>query len=369
MNSKTESAPSALTFCRINAGEQQDELLQSIHEILLEGNSHTAGIFNVGYWSWQYKNLPLHEAGIYVCLADGKIAGYYHVPFYEGKVDGMKKKFGMVQDVAVSKRLRGRGVFQKLATFATNDLKKSGIDLLYTFPNDKSIHTFLKYNGYTHVHTFDTFLLPVKTALLIRSKIKLFGLENMIGAVADMFFKRNSVLNAQEIFFVSKAFDDSAIVLFEKFSSLFSIHRMRTKEYLQWRYTEKPSANHVVVSIKKGEQTIAAAVFKIDTIFHANALILMDFAFEEETQLVKLIHHVRMNSKEIFNEQAAMVFTAFCCNRFLKKKQYGFIRVPKKLNPRNLNMLARNSSGKKEETEKVFRKENWFATLGDWDVF
>lgn len=369
MNSKTESPPSALTFCRIEAGERQDELLQSIRKILLEGDSHNAGIFNAEYWSWQYKNLHQREAGIYVCLDEGKISGYYHVPIYEGIIAGVKKKFGMVQDVAVSKRLRGRGVFNKLAAFATEDLVRSGIDLLYTFPNDKSVHTFLKYNGYSLVHTFDTFILPVKTALIIQSKVKLFGLENFIGSFADMFFNRNFVLKRNENISVSKSFDDEAIVLLEKFTSQFSIHRTRSKDYLNWRYTTKPSANHVIVSLKKENRTAAVAVFRTDTIFNTNALLLMDFAFEEELHLVKLIHYVKQNSREIFGEQAAMIFTAFCCNGFMQTAHYGFIPIPKKYNPRKLNMLARTAADKTINPEELFKKENWFATLGDWDVF
>jgi hypothetical protein len=78
---------------------------------------------------------------------------------------------------------------------------------------------------------------------------------------------------------------------------------------------------------------------------------------------------VRKNAKDIFIEQPAMIFTAFCCNRFLKKKRYGFVRVPAKLNPRKLNMLARMTSDETISAEKLFKKENWFATLGDWDVF
>ncbi|HLG34470.1 MAG TPA: GNAT family N-acetyltransferase [Bacteroidia bacterium] len=369
MNSKTESPPSALTFCRIEAGEREEELLQSIREILHEGASHNAEFFDAALWNWQYKNLPTHQSAVYVCLDDGKISGYYHVPFYEGIIRGEKKKFGVVQDVAVSKRLRGGGVFNQLASFATEDLLKSGIDFLYTFPNDKSIHTFLKYNGYSTVHTFDTFILPVKTSLLIQSKVKLFGLEKIIGAAADLFFKRSFALKKDEQISVNKNFDDATVGLFEKFSSRFPVHRARTKNYLQWRYVEKPTVNHVIVSLKAGTQTIAAAVFRTDVILNVNSLLLMDFAFEEEAQLAKLIHYVRMHSKEIFAEQAAMIFTAFCCNDFLKTKRYGFIRIPKKFNPRNLNLLARTAEVKTEDTEELFKKENWFATPGDWDVF
>ena len=279
MNSKTESAPSALTFCRIKEGEFQEELHRCIKEILAEGNSHNAEVFSEALWNWQYKNLPTRKSAVYVCLDAGKIAGYYHVSFYDGIIGGEKKKFGMVQDVAVKNYLRGRGIFRQLAEFATKDLMTSGIDLLYTFPNDKSIHTFLKYNGYAQVHVCDSYLLPVKCSEIIKSKIRLAGLENLFGAVADLFFRRNLLLRQDEKITVKKYCDDDVLLLFEDFSSRFPVYRQRSKEYMKWRFTDKPAAGHVVVSLSDGKGIKAAALFKTDKIFNAAALIILDFAF------------------------------------------------------------------------------------------
>ena len=82
--------------------------------------------------------------------------------------------------------------------------------------------------------------------------------------------------------------------------------------------------------------------------------------------MAKLIHYVKHKSTEIFHQQAAIIFTAFCCRDFLKKKKYGFIKIPQKFNPRNLNMLVKNISS---NNSLIMNSENWFATLGDWDVF
>src|SRR5215813_12792328 len=101
MNSKTESAPSELTFSATESGVGSEELLRSIKQILTEGGSHNAAAFNKDYWDWQYKNLPVKRSGVYSCMFENKMAGYYHAPFYEGQINGAKKLFAMVQDVAV----------------------------------------------------------------------------------------------------------------------------------------------------------------------------------------------------------------------------------------------------------------------------
>jgi hypothetical protein len=125
MNSKTESVPSELTFSAIETGEGSEELLRSIKQILTEGDSHNAAAFNKQYWEWQYKNLPSGRSVVYMCRLGNEIAGYYHAPFYSGQVKGKEKLFAMVQDVAVNNEVRGKGVFKKLADYATNRLVSS----------------------------------------------------------------------------------------------------------------------------------------------------------------------------------------------------------------------------------------------------
>jgi hypothetical protein len=233
MNSKTESEPSDLIFSATESGTGSDELLASIQQILTEGDSHNAGIFNREYWNWQYKELPAKRSGVFTCAFENKIAGYYHAPFYEGQINGEKKLFAMVQDVAVNSELRGKGVFRTLAEYATAQLEVSEANLIYTFPNDKSIHTFLKYNGYQKVCIYDTYLLPVKSSKIIKSRISLAGVEKLIGSAGDIFFKRNYKLKPGETVNVLPGFDDSTAAFFDWFSSSFPVSRKRNREYLK----------------------------------------------------------------------------------------------------------------------------------------
>lgn len=366
MNSKTGSAPSELIFSATESGTGSEELLRCIKQILTEGGSHNAASFSKEYWDWQYKNLPVRRSGVYTCAIENKIAGYYHAPFYAGQINGKEKLFAMVQDVAVKNELRGKGLFRKLAEYSTTQLVASGANLIYTFPNDKSIHTFLKYNGYKKVCSYDTYLLPVKSSEVIKSKISMGGIEKLIGSAADIFFSRNYKLKQGETVSLLNNFDDETASFFNRFAASFPVSRTRSKEYLKWRYSDKPGAKHFITVLSASNKIIAAAVFKKDEIFGVNAAILLDFAFEHENDLAKLLHYVRGDAKNIFSEQPGLIFTAFCCDRFLKNKKYGFIKVPKRLNPRAVNLLVKNIS---EGESMVTSASNWFATLGDWDVF
>ena len=173
-------------------------MIEKVKGVLNEVHSHKALVFNTDFWTWQYRDLPTSTARVYAALVNQEIVGYYHVPIYEGLFDGEKKYLAMVQEVAVSREVRRQGVFRKLAEFATEDLLRSGIHLGYTFPNDRSIHTFLKYNGYTMVCTLETYILPVRSGDILRSKMNLFGMDKAAGYCTDLFFRRFSVRKDSE---------------------------------------------------------------------------------------------------------------------------------------------------------------------------
>lgn len=357
---------SDLRFHKITGSFDTFELLERIKEILEEGDSHNAESFNNQKWLWQYKNLPGHDTRIYICYWENKIVGYYHVPVYEGLANGKKKNFAMVQDVAVSSLMRGRGVFRQIAEFATNDLVNSNVNLIYTFPNQKSIHTFIKYNGYQHIYTFDSYLLPINANTVIKSKLKFFGGEKLAGWIADKYFDFITIPLSKDFQVqIQEKFDEEIVSLFQTFNADFAYHLNRKQDYLQWRFNEKPLGNHFLITLKNNSKTISAAVFKLDEIMGVKTAVLLDFAFEDELHLVQLLHFTRENHTSLFGEEVGMIFTACCCHSFLKKKLYGFVKIPSGFNPRPLKLLVKNIT---EDKETITNPKNWLALLSDWDV-
>ncbi len=368
MNKKTSNYKPSVLICSKIKGNEIKIVQSKIKKILKEGGSHNSQVFSGALWSWQYENLPSKEANIYVIKSNDDIIGYYHVPIYYGQLHGKKHKFGMVQDVATSKTVRGQGVFKLLAEYATKDLVSSDIGLIYTFPNDKSIHAFLKYNDYRHVLSFDTYIFPVNAKLVIDSKIKIPVVNRLLGNFMDAI----SYLISPKIDCVGEIVIDKNSIsmevsqLFEEFSKSFNCSLIRDHEYLNWRFFQKPNSKHFSISYRINQKAVASAIFKVDHILGVDALVMLDFAFLQNNQncLAKIISYVAKNAEEIFKKDIALIFTSFANQKFLKKRKYGFIRVPKKINPRVLNLLVNNVNSNSD----VFIKDNWHATLSDWDV-
>lgn len=359
----------ALRFSRIEP-EQQPQLLQEIHNILTEVGAHNVEIYNQAYWDWQYKHLPTGKSYVYAAWDADKIIGYYHIPVYRCFIDGAEKLIGNIQDVAVNPNYRGVGLFRKLAEFANEDLDKTDVDLIYTFPNDKSIRTFLKYNNFSIVSAVPTYLRPVNASGIIRSKINLFGWEKLFGFFADGFinlFSKNVKLPNAKIEYITEITQEVEAV-FEGYSRGFRNHLIRNKVWLNWRYLKSVRGKHHILGVREEGKLTAVVVLKEDEMLGNPALLIMDFAFlnGKQNSLLFLIDQIKKNP-ELIESKFNLIFVSAIAPILADLKRIGFYRIPASSNPRVLNLLARTSS--QLEEKPLLQEQNWLLTLGDWDVF
>ena len=359
----------ALRFSRIEP-EQQPQLLQEIRNILIEVGAHTVDIYDQAYWNWQYKELPTGKSFAYVAWDAEKIIGYYHVPIYRCSINGEEKLIGNIQDVAVNPNYRGIGLFRQLAEFANKDLDKSEVDLIYTFPNNKSIRTFLKYNDFKVVSAVPAYIRPVNSGGILRSKINLLGLEKIAGWFADGFVNllaSNPKLANAQIERITEITDEVEAI-FSAYSMQFPNHLIRDKAWLDWRYLKSVRGKHHILGVREAGKLTAVLVLKEDEMLGNPSLLIMDFAFANgnENSLLYLINQVRKKPEHV-GSQFNLLFVSGLAPTLASFKKIGFYQIPEKVNPRLLNLLSRSSSEMKAEplqTEKY-----WLLTLGDWDVF
>ncbi len=351
--------------------EDEPQLMSAIVDIMQENDAHNLVNFDHEYWNWQYKNLPTHKTNVFVGRDPQKnILAYYHVPYYMGKWGNGETPYAMIQDVAVSNQLRGQGLFSKIATFANKHIDEIGTKVIYTFPNHRSIHTFLKYNDFKLLSSFNAYILPVNVALLIKSKINLFGIEKIIGGLSDIFFRIFSIgkPTGYKIDKVNE-FTDEAIAVYKDFATSFDYGLVKDKKYLNWRFIEKPKQSNFIFTIRnRNGEMKAVAVLKKDTIKGIPCLLLMDFAYSSgdgSAYFLRLITSLRNNHKQYFNGEVGLIFTSMNSGISDNLFRAGFIKLPQKVNPRPLNLLIRTN----ENQDGVQNNNNWHVTLCDWDVF
>lgn len=360
----------ALRFSRIEDG-QQAQLLQAVHKILTEVGAHNAGIYDAAYWDWQYRQLPGGKALVYGAWnGAGKLVGYYHVPMYRCRIGAEEKLIANVQDVAVDPAYRGQGLFRQLAEYANAELDTSGADLVYTFPNQKSIRTFLKYTGYQLVTAVPAYIRPVNTGRILAKRIKLAGLEKLAGLAVDAavgLFSRRFRGQRGSVVRITRISDEVEAV-FGAFGEQFRNRLVRDKAWLDWRYLRSVRGKHHLFGLEQGGKTTAVVVLKEDEMLGNPALLIMDMAClpGHEKALLYLIDQVRRNPK-LTGFRFDLIFAMGIAPCFAQLGRIGFLRIPEKLNPRVLNLVVRNIT--LADGGQLQEARNWLLTLGDWDVF
>ncbi len=359
----------ALRFSRIERA-QQPQLLAEIRNILTEVGAHNVEIYNQEYWDWQYNNLPTGKSYVYAAWDADKIIGYYHIPIYFCSINGQPKLIGNIQDVAVNPHYRGFGLFRQLAEFANADIDNSEVDIIYTFPNDKSIRTFLKYNNFKQVSRVPAYIRLVDSGGILRTKINLLGLEKFAGRIVDSvinLFSRETKLTNAAVESVTEITDEIAD-LFSDFGRSFGNHLIRDRAWLNWRYVESVRGKHHILALRESGKLTAVVVVKEDEMLVNPSLLIMDFAFANgnENLLMHLINQVRIRP-ELTNFKFNLMFVSGLAPALSSLRKIGFFQIPERLNPRVLNLLSRSSSNLEEGD--LINEQNWLLTLGDWDVF
>jgi GNAT superfamily N-acetyltransferase len=361
---------SAVTYRRID-DKRTPELLELMAEIAAERDSHKGDILGRPLWEWQYQRLPRGESRVYGAFEGDTLVGYYHAPLYDATFGGRPCVVGVPQDVAVSARMRGRGVFRELATAATEQIGRDGADAAYTFPNGNSIHTFLKYNGYTSVGALRTYVAPVDAGKILAQKLHLLGLERLAGRVVDAPVRAFAGWSGRRCnnVSVSGSVSPGVIKVFENHRRAQRAAVVRSNAFLRWRFETRPGSTYSFCSVEGEHRTEAAIVVKRDTMFGVETLLIMDMAHDEgaEGALVDLIARVVSDGRERLGWPFALVFTAGLGRAFEMLPRAGLVPVPGRINPRPLNLLVRDFHLGK--AGPLTDRAAWFVSLADWDVF
>lgn len=351
-------------------GIEIPELIAQIKEIMAENEAHNLPFFSETMWRWRYMNLPSGKSFVYIARCGGEIVGYYHVPIYKFIINGIEENVAMVQDVAIRSQMRGQGIFRKLADFAHQHFLLENVRMAYTFPNIRSIHTFLKYNEYTQVSCMPVFIKPLNSAAIIRSKLKIPIVNKLGGFFTDNFIKLFRVKPLLEYELQAhNEISPEIEALYQEFLEQYPLKQKRDANWLKWRFVDKPGSHHFICTLNYNDKPEAAAIFKLDVMLENKALLLLDFAFKpgKVKLLLQLIQEVIQRRIEIFNAEINLVFTSGLNPEIQSLKKIGFIRIPKRFVPRKLNLLARNINYRNKSL--LEKPENWHVTLADWDVF
>ena len=352
-----------ITFEKLIINDKSS-LLKAIKSISDEVDAQDKTIADQKKWDWQYEDLPTKKSHIYLAKEHNSVIGYYHIPTYDMLIQNKKVTIGNIQSVAISKSHRGNNLFQKLAKFANQDINQH-VDLIYTFPNHRSIHTFIKYNDFCRVAMLPLHLRPISVKEFFVKKLNSNFLGSILGSLIEMYSNlRKEGLDQFDLIKEVNDFNKEIETLFLKFGSRYDIGLKKDISFLKWRFKNSVEEKYKIVGLHSNSELVAVAVVKFEYILSERCLLIMDLAYNHKSNAKKLLSNI---DSLYGDEDISFIVKLGASIDKNIEKQVGFIKVPSKINPRKLYLLARWTD--KRASNNFLKSAQWNVSFSDWDVF
>lgn len=347
---------------------------QCMREVFAENPGQKTGDFTDALWSWQYEQIP---GGSLVLLAelDGTVAGYYHALFETLTYEGVPVVAGMVQDVATKAVHRKLGIFKQVGGVALEEMRQKGVEFIYTFPNHRSLPSFIRNHAYSVVTQVPVLLLPLKLGPLARGRVQdkapaLAGLAGLAGSVIQPFYRgwmtrTLHLQHGEQIERLTEATEEMER-LAAHLTSQTAISLRRDRQYLQWRFFDKPTQEYEIWGLRKAGALEAFVVTRTAEILGSRCLMLMDFGYDRgQEQAVCRLASERIHAAEKSGHALSLAMGLHPV--FSALRQLGFRRVPERFDPRVFSLVAKQVSNVPRPL--LFEERNWTISLADWDVY
>ncbi|MFI5370004.1 MAG: GNAT family N-acetyltransferase [Candidatus Eisenbacteria bacterium] len=343
--------------------------LKCMDEVFHESGGERVQEFDRDYWMWQYRG-GSQPAVVLIAEDPGGVCGYYHAVLHDLNVDGRPVRAAMVQDVGTRASHRGRGVFRAMGGRALESLRERGVDFIYTFPNRKSLPSFVRNHGYTIVERVPVMLLPLDLGRGLAERGHLGALGRVAGGAMAGIWR--GVRGGSTRPRPGESIEAPATVSPGLATCVLAgggpgiIALARSPGYLTWRFVESPHRRYRLHTLVR-DGIAQAYLFSRDAeILGTPVTLIMDLGHRpgEEDALGRL---VRIRAVE--ERGAGRVASVSMClgpeRRILAHA--GYLRIPERLNPRPFNLLVKDLSNTRRD--HLLDATRWRITLADWDVY
>jgi GNAT acetyltransferase-like protein len=344
-------------------------LRECLAQVFLETASQKANEFGEALWNWQYLQNPTGSV-VVIAEDDGLICGYYHALLLPTLYHGRPATAALVQDVGTRASHRMHGIFKRVGVFADDVCRRRGAFVVYGFPNERSIHSFMRNQAWKSVAQVPVYLLPLDLGPLFANHFRIRFAGNALGGLLNLpyrtLFTKTKKLRPNEQMMAIAQFGDDITRPTREFATRVRVGLDRTKSYLNWRFIQKPNGGYAAWGIYRGGQLLAYTITRPAKILGSQCTMFMDFGClnGEEGALGRLISERVLAERSVGSALAVAMGLHPAFDVFLS---LGFRKVPERFNPRTFNLLCKELQG--ETCPDLFDATSWMTTLADWDVY
>jgi predicted N-acetyltransferase YhbS len=333
-------------------------------EVFRETGGQKIDAFGRELWEWQY--LGPEEPSLVVVADDGaRLCGYFHALVLRMRRDGRELLGAMVQDVGTLAAYRGRGIFRRMGAHALELLAARGVELVYTFPNERSRPSFERNHAYDLVARVPVLLTPLRPTALVVAQLGRSSQRGRHGGPLAAARTRRARLPQNAEVRQEPAITDEVAAVADESARAAGVSLVRSARHLTWRFLEKPGGGYACWTLREHGAPVAFLVTARSELFGSPCLVLMDLGAppDRHDALLALVG-ARLAAEQ--EQGAALALTMGLHPALPALWRHGFVRVPERVNPRPFNLLTKLPGA--PGPSGLADPRRWLVTLADWDV-
>ena len=219
------------------------------------------------FYKWKYFTGALGPARVRIAVDDGKLVGTAAATLKRIKIGGTTLKCAEIGDVFTDPDYQYQGIFTTLGRELVAELDKNDIHFTYARPNANSCPGFVRKMGFDDVFHLRTMRRFVNIDSVLRRKTGggvLYGLSRPFGGLLQKTFLRVQKPAHPPNITISEAssFDESVDRLFAEVSGNDTAMVVRDKQYLNWRYAEKP-VDYKILMARDGDSLAGYVIARV----------------------------------------------------------------------------------------------------------
>jgi len=313
------------------------------------------------YFRWRYCGRPNNALPIIVVARDasGAVAGALSVIPHHYHVGGSLKRLGVLGDISVSEKYRGRGVAKKMFACLSGLDEVKKLEGCVVLPNEEALRPLEK-SGWVIVTALERHVKPLSTREMVARRLNRKA-ATLISPALDIFLRlvaREPSLRGRGGFAggAASGFDSRFDELWAAVDKDGMILGLRNSEYLTWRFSGHPAEKYGVYTLSEGTRLRGYIVFhSVGAACHIDDFLCLRDGESWDHLLSFFIGHIR--------ESAAASEIVININQNsltgVRLRKFGFFKSPDIL---NLMVLQQGGAGTLGEGD------GWFITAGDKDV-
>lgn len=314
---------------------------------------------------WQFLNNPTKRSLVemYVDKENQTTAGIYAISYVKFKVGNKVVLGAQSLDTLTDKDYRGLGLFYRMANSVMIRAKTENVSLVYGFPNGNSFPVFRKLLKWQSLDPLPFLIKPLRTKYFT-NRINFFRFLKNINLSFSR-YREDSNYTLLDKFSFPKEVD----LIWKRFSRDITVSVVRDREYLNWRYLDKPNESYQIVHCYNNNDNSYKGfiVFTVKEKHDGRIGYIMEMMFDLDYPKVgKLLLDYAVQN---IRESGADCILAWCMEHsptYKHFKKMFFLTMPEKSRPIELHFATKTLNG--ELSQEIHARKNWYISYSDSDT-